>query len=249
MSLDVQFTEILEQLLAPKCSSAQLIHCIDLTLLDDKATSKALSSVYTKALKNNVAAVCVHAQHLIKFNQINSPFLATVINFPHGNTLANTNLLDLGEAQQLGANEIDFVFPYTSYLQGNEQQVFTECQAISDYCKNNHLTLKIILETGAFPNTDSIYQVSKKLIAIGCDFLKTSTGKIAQGASLPAAFAILSAIKDMNVNCGIKVSGGIKTPIQAKQYAALAELMLKKPIDKSWFRIGASSLLDALNPS
>ena len=77
-------------------------------------------------------------------------------------------------------------------------------------------------------------------------FLKTCTGKIPQGASLSALFTMLSAIKDSGKTCGIKVSGGVKTPRQAFNYAKLAELMMAKKIDKSWFRIGASSLLNEL---
>ena len=92
----------------------------------------------------------------------------------------------------------------------------------------------------------SIYQVSRELLAIGCDFLKTSTGKISQGASLSAVFAILSAIKDARTHCGVKISGGVKASQQALKYAWLAELVMEEKINKDLFRIGASSLLEEL---
>jgi len=92
----------------------------------------------------------------------------------------------------------------------------------------------------------SIYQVSRELIETGCNFLKTSTGKIPKGASIHAAFSILSAIRDAGTKTGIKLSGGVKTPTEARQYALLAELMMGRKIKNDWFRIGASSLLDAL---
>ena len=92
----------------------------------------------------------------------------------------------------------------------------------------------------------TIYQLCIELLTSQCDFLKTSTGKIPQGASLPAVFAILSAIKDSGKTCGIKISGGIKNPQQARNFAYLAELIMQKKISKDWFRIGASNLLGEL---
>jgi deoxyribose-phosphate aldolase len=131
-------------------------------------------------------------------------------------------------------------------LDGGKDDALTQCKAVIDLCKQEKRTLKIILETGAFSELQSIYEVSNQLIELGSIFLKTSTGKTPQGASLPAVFTILTAIKDSKAQCGIKISGGVKTPTQAINYAKLAELVLAKPIDKSWFRIGASSLLAEL---
>lgn len=108
------------------------------------------------------------------------------------------------------------------------------------------MSLKIILETGALPDIKTIYDLSRDVLSIGCDFLKTSTGKIDKGASLPALLSILTAIKDSNKKCGVKVSGGIKVPQQAHQYAYLAELIMARKIENDWFRIGASSLLEEL---
>ena len=88
--------------------------------------------------------------------------------------------------------------------------------------------------------------MSSKIISVGCDFLKTSTGKIKQGATPGAAFGMLSAIKTSNQRIGLKVSGGIRTTDDARQYISLAEQVMKRPVDKSWFRIGASSLANEL---
>ena len=74
------------------------------------------------------------------------------------------------------------------------------------------------------------------------DFLKTSTGKIATGATIPAAVAMLLAISDSNTPCGIKFSGGIKTKEQASLYMRLAEHMRGVTTNKQWFRFGMSQL-------
>lgn len=247
MTLKSHLDEVLEQLLrSTSITAEQLIHCIDLTLLDEHASTEALAQLNQDARINNVAAVCVYSKHLAQFQRLNQIQLATVINFPHAEDALSDSLLAIEQAIALGATEIDYVFPYPMYFSGKKQEALTQCQAIIEACKNHKLTLKIILETGAFSKIRDIYEVSTQLIQMGCDFLKTSTGKIAQGASLSAVFALLSAIKD-NGNCaGLKVSGGVKTPAQAAQYAQLAELISGKQINSSWFRIGASSLLGEL---
>lgn len=253
MSLESHLNEVLDYLISShmdkSVAAAQLIQCLDLTILDESAPIESLQSLKVQAQSNQVAAICVYMKHLHHFSASSSTALATVINFPQGSEDLNQSLESIIEAKQLGANEIDYVFPYHSYFNGNKQQALDSCNAISQACKKDHLTLKIILETGAFPDMQQIYQVSKELIKVECDFLKTSTGKIAQGASLAAVFAILSAIKDSNSSCGLKVSGGVKTPQQAQNYAQLAELIVGKKISSNWFRIGASSLLNELKCS
>lgn len=250
MTLSAHLSELLELLLSGQnilsISAEQIIPCVDLTLLDEHANLERLSKLKQDAHLNQVAAVCIYSKHLPLFQQLNSVQLATVINFPQGNECLAVVLKTIDNAIQLGANEIDYVFPYKRYLSGQKEEALSEGQAVINACKAKHLTLKIILESGTFPELQTLYELSQHLIALGCNFLKTSTGKIPQGASLSAVFTMLSAIKDMEMPCGIKISGGIKTPQQAFHYAKLAELIMNKTIDKSWFRIGASSLLNEL---
>lgn len=250
MSLETHFNRIIDQLLSSQfnysITSTQLIHCIDLTLLDDNASQYQLNTLQELAAVHDVAAMCVLDKHLNQLPPSNPIQLTTVVNFPQGNQNLSICLKQIERAKTLGVKEIDYVLPYTDYLTGNTKKALEQCKLISECCKNNNLLLKIILESGIFPNMDKIYQASLEIINLGCDFIKTSTGKITQGATLSAVFSIASAIKDSNQLCGLKVSGGVKTPHQALQYASLSELILGKKINKQWFRIGASSLLEQL---
>ena len=225
----------------------EIISCIDLTLLDENADDEALNILSAKATRHQVAALCVLPQHLKKMPHSNEVKLATVVNFPEGNQSTEqilSLLKDLVTTQKI--DEIDYVFPYRTYLGGEQQAALLQCQQVYQLCQQQSLCFKVILETGALPSLESIYQLSTEVLGQGCDFLKTSTGKIPQGATPAAAFVLLKAIKDSGVNCGLKVSGGIKKPEQAFLYANLARLLFKQQVDKSWFRIGASSLLDEL---
>lgn len=251
MSLQLQLDNVLSTLLtkefARKMKIDALISCIDLTLLDEHASADSVIKIRDQALNNNVAALCLYTENYEQLGHFKSDIpLATVINFPHANNTLDKCMQEINAARKLGVHEIDYVFPYPRYLKGDMESTISQTASIIKTCREYHLKTKIILETGAFPNCESIYQVCAELIPLGCDFLKTSTGKIPAGASLSAVFSMLSAIKDSGLPCGIKISGGVKTAEQAFAYAELAEILLNKNINPHWFRIGASSLLDNL---
>lgn len=220
---------------------------IDLTLLDINASASDIHDLVIKAKKYGVAAVCVFPEHLKYIASEITIKRSTVVNFPGGEQplpQVLNQLKNIITTHQV--DEIDYVFPYQTYLSGHKAEAMGHSREIIQLCKQHHLLVKVILETGALPSSEIIYEMSSDIIKSGCDFLKTSTGKIPQGATLPAVSAILKAILDSQSNCGLKVSGGVKTVEQALAYMKLAEEVLNRPVDKTWFRIGASSLLEKL---
>lgn len=224
-----------------------MIRLIDLTQLNEQATTSEIQALGKKAEDCSVAAVCVLPQHLGFLAKQNTVKKATVVNFPGGDIDAKKAFNHTSQIiDQVHIDEIDYVFPYKAYLSGEKQYALRCCLQQYQLCQSNHITFKVIVETGAFPDMQSIYQLSQEIIANGCDFLKTSTGKIATGATLEAAYAILKAIQDSNASCGIKLSGGIKSKQQALQYIHLAQMMQQRLVNNNWFRLGASSLLDDL---
>lgn len=221
----------------------ELIQLVDYTCLNIHATTDEINRLHQKAMLHHVAAICIYPQHLSLLPKTSPVRRATVVNFPSG----EASLADVIQAiEQIQHNEIiheiDYVFPYQTYLTGHHAKALAHCKAVYDTCRQAGLTYKVILETGAFHSMDAIYELSLQVINAGCDFLKTSTGKIHTGASLPAAFAMLRAIQDTGSTCGIKFSGGIKTLDQAIEYTRLAAFMLEKEPHSSWLRLGASTL-------
>jgi len=104
--------------------------------------------------------------------------------------------------------------------------------------------LKGILESGSLG--DRVREAADDALGAGADCVKTSTGKVGQGASPEAARAMLEAIKDRGEG-GFKASGGVRTPDDAQRYLDLAdELLGPEWATPTTFRIGASTLLDAL---
>ena len=94
-------------------------------------------------------------------------------------------------------------------------------------------------------------QASQLAIDGGADFIKTSTGKGAAGATLEAAETMLRVVaenvKKSSKKVGFKAAGGISEPAEALDYALLAKkIMGDDYVNSQTFRIGASRLTDRL---
>lgn len=244
---------------------------LDLTSLNDNDTPEVIKKLCNQAKKSPVptASVCVYPQFVkVASEELNNTTIsiATVINFPKGEDSIDKIVKDTVEAIQNGANEIDLVWNYKAYM-NNEKEVAKEtvrkCKEaiVNENEKNNgKVLLKIILETGALMDMkeeNAVYNASLDAINSGADIIKTSTGKIAKGASLEAAGSMLLAIskikKDTGKVIGLKVSGGVRTCQQAAEYISLFNEVLNGEdkentitISKSTFRIGASSVFNSL---
>jgi deoxyribose-phosphate aldolase len=228
----------------------KLISLIDLTSLNDQDTNDIIEALCKKAITpfGNVAAVCLFPR-FIKLSKAlmqgeHIP-VATVANFPTGRAELKAVLTEVELALVDGADEIDVVIPYHDYLTGNKQSTTLLVKSCKQLCRDK--TLKVILETGELADNKIIYDVSCRVLEVGADFIKTSTGKVAVGATVDAATQMLNAIKEINPNAGFKASGGVRTPEQAQSYLDLAcEIMGESWCTATHLRIGASSLLDAL---
>ena len=223
---------------------------LDLTDLNDQCNETAVMQLCAKARGGpvNVAAVCVWPQFVnLARRQLegSAVAVATVVNFPAGGTNVARIYDDTREAIDDGAGEIDLVLPYKAFLEGDEDIARDMISEIRAACEG--VLLKVILETGAFPDQNAIRRASDLAIAGGADFIKTSTGKIAVSATPEAARTMLEAIKASGRPVGLKPSGGIRTLADARLYLGLADDVM----GPGWatprtFRFGASGLHGAL---
>lgn len=232
---------------------SELLSLLDLTTLNESDSEASVRSLlsYAHTELGSVAAVCIYPQFVALAQSVlqHSCLVATVVNFPEGNRQIATVLSEVAAALALGADEIDLVIPYQDCLKGDMQgsvRLVQEAKALM----GKH-TLKVIVESGAFKDENSLYHVSLEMLQAGADFIKTSTGKIPKGASLNAAKVMLEAIYAYYQKTGhwrgFKASGGIRTLDEAAQYLALAHTICgKQYIDARTLRFGASSLLNAI---
>ena len=111
--------------------------------------------------------------------------------------------------------------------------------------------LKTIIEVGELKTNENIALASKIALESGSDFIKTSTGKAKSNATLEAASVMVNCLKDHYSTTGklggFKPAGGIRTPEDAQAYLDLmVQVFGREQIGAHHFRIGASSLVDAL---
>ena len=226
-----------------------LISLLDLTTLNDNDTNETVTNLCQKATSKygNTASVCIYPQFILHAKTIlpQDFKIATVINFPQG--IANNTILEkeIINAINLGADELDVVFPYRTFLEGNTEFCKEYLNIARETCENK--TLKIIIESGEIKNIIAIKDATQLCIDANADFVKTSTGKTDISATPEAANAILETIAQSGKKIGFKASGGIKTLYDAKTYLTLAQSIMGNDwINQSHFRIGASSLLNDL---
>lgn len=226
----------------------KIVSVIDLTSLNTADTPNLITQLCAKAQTpvGNVAAVCVYPQFIplvVDHLHGSGIKIASVANFPGGEFDFKTTSNEIKQALATGAHEVDIVFPYSHYLHHNQDEALAFIADCKSVCSNH--CMKVILETSAFESAKQIYTLSRGLISAGADFIKTSTGKTHQGATLETATPMLFAIKESRKPVGFKASGGIKTIEDALSYIRLAEEVMSTDwVHPKNFRIGASSLLD-----
>jgi deoxyribose-phosphate aldolase len=168
--------------------------------------------------------------------------VTTVVNFPKPHLDQAALQKQIKQALELGADEIDIVFPYESFDPENPAPILAYLKSAKAACPNN--ILKVIIESGEAPSVEWIEQASHCVIESGANFIKTSTGKTTNGASLEAARMMAYALHEADDPCGLKISGGVKTIEQANDYIdTVTSILGNSFIAPEWFRFGASSLL------
>lgn len=227
----------------------RLMGLLDLTSLND-GHDDDIAGLCARAITPHgpVAAVCSWPEFTSDMAALmtgKGPKVAVVIDFPEGRGATDAVLAEAKRAVADGAEELDLVWPYRRWLAGDRQGAVDRVRAVAEV--KGAARLKVILETGTLAEPEVIGAAGLAVIDAGADFLKTSTGKTAAGASLPAAEAMLRAIRASGRDVGFKASGGIATAEQAAAYLSLAEeIMGAGWAEAGHFRIGASRLLGVL---
>jgi deoxyribose-phosphate aldolase len=230
---------------------------VDLTTLEGADTPGKVKQLCRKGLLPDpsdpslprVAAICVYptmvppAHEILKGTGVHLASVATA--FPSGQSPMELRIEEVRYCVEQGADEIDMVISRGAFLAGDYARISNEVAAFKEACGSAHL--KVILETGELGSLDQVRLASDLAMEAGADFIKTSTGKVAQAASMEVTLVMLEAIRDFywrtGKKIGMKPAGGIRTAKQAVHYL----VMLRETLGRDWmtpdlFRFGASSL-------
>ena len=244
----------------------KVIRCMDLTTLSSDDTPDRVRRLCSKALRPlkqeltndlgitnlnlTVGAVCVYhalvetAAKALKGSNI--PVAAVSTGFPHGLSPLPRRIEEIRDSVSAGALEIDIVITRAHVFSGNWEALYQEIKSFREACGDSHL--KTILGTGELGSLRNVAKASLVCMMAGADFIKTSTGKESQNATLPVSLVMLRMIRDYHQKTGHKVgfkpAGGIRTAKQALAW----QILVKEELGREWleaelFRFGASGLL------
>ncbi|MBR4293619.1 MAG: deoxyribose-phosphate aldolase [Bacteroidaceae bacterium] len=235
--------------------------CLDLTSLKCTDNAESILTLTEEVNKfeekypylKNVAAICVYpnfANIVSQSLEAESVEVACVSGgFPSSQTFSEVKIAETALALQEGATEIDIVLNIGKLLSGDYESLCDEIQELKDLCGDR--TLKVILETGILRSAENIRKAAILSMYSGADFIKTSTGKEAVGATPEAAYIMCRTIKEYHAKTGRKIgfkaAGGISTIDDALLYYTIVEETLGKEwLDSKLFRIGTSRLAATL---
>ena len=238
-----------------------LLNCIDLTTLSSTDSEKSVAAFTQKVNEfensypqyKNVAAICVYSNFagIVSSNlEVSDVNLAVCsANFPSSQARLEVKCAETALAVADGANEVDIVFNLGYFMDEDYEEIADEISEIKEAAGD--ALLKVILETGALKTAENIKKASILSMYSGADFIKTSTGKIYDGATPEAAFVMCQCIKEYyekhGVMIGFEASGGVRTSADALVYYTIVkEVLGEEWLNNRYFRIGASSLANNL---
>ena len=183
---------------------------IDHTFLKPAGEKDSLRKLCDEAKKAGFASVCVNPGEVGACARIlrTSPVkVCTVIDFPLGQGTNRARCFEALDAIQAGADELDLVVNQRllKFAPGRCEAELLQWVRTCRTCRTD-IVLKLILEC---------CNLTKKEIALGCriakkvgfDFVKTSTGFAAGGATVPDVKLMR---RTVGPEMGVKAAGGIR---------------------------------------
>ena len=192
-------------------SRSELARMIDHTALKPEATKDQILQLCEEAKAYKLGAVCVAPSWVslaAKCLEETDTGIATVIGFPHGNSMSVTKAFESAQAVEAGANELDMVINVGRLKSGDHDLVIEDIALVVEAARQRKdVIVKVILEMALLSHHEKTIacQLTERA---GADFVKTSTGFSAGGATLDDVRLMRSVVGN---RLGIKAAGGIRT--------------------------------------
>jgi deoxyribose-phosphate aldolase len=195
---------------------AALAGWIDHTLLKPEAASAQVEKLCAEARQYGFATVCVNPVHVplaaVRL-QGSGVGICTVIAFPLGAHLPEFKAQETRHVVQLGATEVDMVINIGA-LKGEAYALALEdVQAVVESAHARAVHVKVIIENALLTRREKII-ACLLCQAAGADFVKTSTGFSASGATVNDVDLMRRVV---GAGMGVKAAGGIRTWQEAVQ--------------------------------
>jgi deoxyribose-phosphate aldolase len=192
---------------------------IDHTILKADATRADVVKVCREARQYGFASVCVNPYWvpLVTAELAGSRVkVCTVVGFPLGATSTESKVCETQVATRAGAQEIDMVINVGALKSGEHDAVRNDIATVCRAAHAGGAIVKVIIETALLD--DEQKRVACQLAkAAGAEFVKTSTGFAATGATAHDVALMRAAVGPV---MGVKASGGIRTLDDLRAMAA-----------------------------
>ena len=200
---------------------------IDHTLLKPESTQEQIDHLLSEAVEYQFASVCVNptwVAHCSKTLAGTGVKVCTVVGFPLGANTSSVKAFETKDAIANGADEIDMVINVGQLKSGQYEVVEADIRAAVEASQDK--LVKVIIETCLLTNDEKV-KACQLAVSAGADFVKTSTGFSAAGATVED---IVLMRETVGPNIGVKAAGGARSYEDAEAF-----------IEAGATRIGTSS--------
>lgn len=187
----------------------------DSALLSPDATRAKVESLCNEAVRYGFASVLVQPVWVSTAVGVLSGTgipVGVVLGFPFGASLTSTLRQEATALIRLGARELEMVAPIGQLKSGNHHAVQNSIRAVAHVAHHHGATVQVILETSLLTMQEKL-RIAEIAIQMNADFIKTSTGFGATGATA-ADVALLRGVAGSR--CGVCGSGGVRTRVDVQ---------------------------------
>ena len=191
---------------------------IDHTLLKTDAQRADVAKLIEEAKAYHFASVCVspiwvsYVSEALRDTGIKT---CTVIGFPQGATLSAVKAFETKQAVADGADEVDMVIAVGRLKDSDDAYVKADIEAVVQAAGGKALT-KVIIETCLLTDEEK-RRACLLAKEAGADFVKTSTGFAAGGATAADVRLMRECVGE---TMGVKAAGGIRSRADAEAMLA-----------------------------
>ena len=164
---------------------AQIAKMIDHSLLQPQLTDDELDRGCALAREHNVASVCIKPYYVRRAAELlagSTVAVGTTIGFPHGGHVTSIKVAEARQAMADGAVELDMVVNIGKVLSKDWRYVADDVRAVVDAAHAGKAIVKVIFEN-SFLQNEHKEPLCRICGEVGADFVKTSTGYGATGAT------------------------------------------------------------------
>jgi len=193
-----------------RLSYHDLAKTIDHSLLRPELDDAFIEEGIRLAAEYDVASVTVRPIDVVRAAEMlrgSDVKVGTVVGFPHGNHLTETKVFETRRALEQGAREIDMVIQIGALKAGRDEDVRADIAAVVDVAHAGGAIVKVIFEN-AYLDDDEKIRACRATEAAGADFVKTSTGFAASGATHDDLRLMRA---NTSAHIAVKAAGGVRT--------------------------------------